>query len=104
MGYTAGEPMTLYAVIDVTVKNHEKLKEYVAGHLPTIMQYGGKIVSRGFDPEVVTGSWTPRLLVIHEWPDREQFQRWYDSAEYRPWRELREEACDMNMVLTAGEP
>jgi len=28
--------MAVYAVIDVTVKNHEKLKEYVAGHLPTI--------------------------------------------------------------------
>ena len=28
--------MSLYAVIDVTVKNREKLKKYVAGHLPTI--------------------------------------------------------------------
>jgi uncharacterized protein (DUF1330 family) len=38
------------------------------------------------------------------WPDRELFQSWYDSAEYRPWRELREEACDMNMVLVGGDP
>jgi uncharacterized protein (DUF1330 family) len=94
--------MALYAVIDVTVKDQEKLKEYVAGHLPTIVQYGGKILGRGFDPEVVTGNWAPRLLVIHEWPSREQFQSWYDSAEYRPWKKLREEACEMNMVLLGG--
>jgi uncharacterized protein (DUF1330 family) len=93
--------MALYAVIEVAVKNQEKLTEY-AGHLPTIMHYGGKVLGRGFDPEVVAGNWTPRLLVIHEWPNREQFQRWYDSSGYRPWRELREEACGMNMVLVGG--
>lgn len=91
--------MPIYVVIDVTVKDPEKLREYVAGHLPTIAQYGGKILGRAFDPAMVTGIWTPQLLVIHEWPGREQFQSWYDSAEYRPWKELRSEACDMNMVL-----
>lgn len=96
--------MAVYAVIDVTVKNQEKLKEYVAGHLPSIAQYGGKILCRGFDPAVVTGDWTPQLLVIHEWPSRGQFQAWYDSDEYRPWKKLRMEACDMNMVLVGGTP
>lgn len=96
--------MAVYAVIDVTVKNHEKLKEYVAGHLPSIAQYRGKILCRGFDPAVVAGNWTPQLLVIHEWPSREQFQAWYDSDEYRPWKELRMEACDMNMVLVGEIP
>lgn len=91
--------MSLYVVIDVTVKDLEKLKEYVTGHLPTIVQYGGRVLSRGFDPVVVTGNWAPQLLVIHEWPGREQFQSWYESDEYRPWKELREAACEMDMVL-----
>ncbi len=95
--------MPVYVVIDVTVKNQEKLKEYVAGHLPTIERYGGKILCRGFDPAVVTGDWAPKLLVIHEWPDRGQFQAWYDSDEYRPWKMMREDACDMNMVLMEGD-
>ena len=96
--------MALYAVIDITVKDQAKLKEYVAGHLPTIGLFGGKILSRGFDPAVVSGCWAPRLLVIHEWPCREQFQAWYNSEEYRPWKELREDACDMNMVLLGDAP
>ena len=94
--------MSLYVVIDVTVKNQEKLMEYVAGHLPTITLYGGKVLCRGFDPTVIDGTWTPRLLVIHEWPGRREFQAWYDSDEYRPWKKVREEACDMNMVLLEG--
>lgn len=96
--------MTVYAVIDVTVKNQKKLKEYVAGHLPTIAQYDGKILCRGFGPAVMTGNWMPKLLVIHEWPSREQFRLWYDSDEYRPWKELREEACDISMVLVGDAP
>lgn len=96
--------MTVYAVIDVAVKHQKKLKAYVAGHLPTIAHYGGKILCRGFEPAVVAGNWTPKLLVIHEWPSREQFQLWYDSDEYRPWKELLEGACDMNLVLVGGAP
>lgn len=96
--------MAIYAIIDVTVKNQEKFKQYVTGHLPTIAHYGGKILCRSFDPAVVTGNWAPQLLVIHEWPSREQFQLWYDSDEYRPWKELRKAACDMNLVLAGGTP
>ena len=91
--------MSIYAVINVTVKNKEQFIAYVAGHLPTIARYGGMILCRSIDPVVVTGNWTPHLLVIHEWPNRAQFQSWYDSEEYLPWKELREEACDMDMVL-----
>lgn len=96
--------MPVFAVIDVVIKDQEKLKEYVAGHLPSIAQHGGKILCRGLDPVVVTGNWAPKLLVVHEWPNREQFQRWYDSDEYRPWKELREEACEMNLVLVGDAP
>ena len=94
--------MSVYVVIDVTVKNQQKLKEYVTGHLPTISQYGGKILCRGLDPTVVTGTWAPQLLVTQEWPSRELFHAWFDSKEYRPWKGLREEACDMNMIITGG--
>jgi uncharacterized protein (DUF1330 family) len=96
--------MPIYVIINVTVKDQEKFKAYVAGHLPIIAQYGGKILCRSFAPEVITGTWSPQLLVIHEWPDREQFRSWYDSEEYRPWKELREQACDMNMVLVENAP
>lgn len=96
--------MAVYAVIDVTVKNLEKLKQYVAGHLPTIEQYGGRIISRGLEPLVVTGKWSPKLLVIHEWPSEKHFHVWYESEEYRPWKELCKDACDMNLVLTEGYP
>jgi uncharacterized protein (DUF1330 family) len=92
--------MPVYVVIDVVIKDQEKFQRYVVGHLPTIAQYGGTIICRAFDPAVIIGDWSPQLLVIHQWPDREQFFKWLDSDEYRPWKELRMDACDMNMVLT----
>lgn len=96
--------MASYVVIEVTVKDREKFKEYVAGHLPSILRYGGKILCREFDPSVVAGNWAPELLVIQEWPDEEQFRLWYDSEEYRPWKALREDACAMNMVFVGAAP
>jgi uncharacterized protein (DUF1330 family) len=33
---------TAYAVITVKITNREKFMEYVRGHIPSVIQYGGK--------------------------------------------------------------
>ena len=48
---------------------------------------------------MIEGDWSPKLFVVQEWPSEESFQKWYNSKEYEPWKELRKEAMDMNMVL-----
>ncbi len=89
----------VYVLLDVTVKDRQKFMEYVEGHRPSFHQYGGKLLFRSNDMEVVEGNWSPKLFVVHEWPSEEAFKNWYNSREYAPWRKLREEAMDMNMIL-----
>jgi uncharacterized protein (DUF1330 family) len=96
--------MSVYAVLSVTIKDEARFGEYVRGHLPSIASHGGRVLFRSSDNAVIEGAWSPRLVVIHEWPSEEAFHRWYDSAEYRPWRELRPAACDLDFVLLRGLP
>jgi uncharacterized protein (DUF1330 family) len=54
--------------------------------------------------EKIEGGWSPKLFVVHERPSENAFKDWYNSKEYAPWKKLREEAIDMNMVLAKTIP
>ena len=93
---------TIYAVLNVTIRDGTRFGEYIRGHLPSLALYGGRILFRSNDNEAVEGTWHPRLLVIQEWPTETAFQAWYGSDEYRPWKEMRHTACDIDFVLMKG--
>lgn len=85
--------------MDVKIKDQKKFMEYVEGHRPSLLQYGGKLLFRSNNMEAIEGNWSPSLFVVHEWPSEESYKAWYDSKEYAPWKKLRDEAMDINMVL-----
>lgn len=89
----------VYALLDVTIKDRTKFMQYVEGHKSSMQQYGGKLLFRSNDMETIEGDWLPKLFVVQEWPSAEAFHAWYNSKEYEPWKKLRKEAMDVNMVL-----
>lgn len=90
---------TIYTILDVTIKDREKFLEYVKGHRASFQQYGGKLLFRSNDMEIIEGNWSPKLFVVHEWPSEEAFRKWYNSKEYEPWKKLRKIAMEVNMIL-----
>lgn len=58
--------------------------------------------SRGGQFEVMEGDWNPRRIVIHQWPSLEAFHRWYNSEEYKHWKELRQRAAVARVVVVEG--
>ncbi len=95
---------TVYALLDIVVKDRDKFIQYVEGHKPSMQQYGGKLLFRSNDMEVVEGHWSPKLFVVHEWPSKDAFKAWYNSKEYELWKEQRKDAMDVNMVLAKKMP
>ncbi len=89
----------VYILIDVTIKDRARFLQYVEGHRPSMDQYGGKLLFRSNDMESIEGNWRPKLFVVHEWPSAEAFKAWYGSKEYEPWKKLRKDAMDIDMVL-----
>jgi uncharacterized protein (DUF1330 family) len=94
----------VYVLMDVEIKDRVKFFEYVEGHLPSFRQYGGKLLFRSNDMTVIEGNWSPKLFVVHEWPSEESFRQWEESKEYAPWKKLRHEAMEVNMVLARKMP
>lgn len=80
----------IYAVIQVKLKDGAAFQKYVEGHIPSLLQYGGKIVAANPEFIVSEGAKDCDVLVVQEWPSAAAFQTWQASPEYKPWKELRQ--------------
>ena len=96
--------MPAYVVANVDVYDVEGFEEYRAGVPATIERYGGRYVARGGSIEVLEGDFTPKRLVIVEFPTLDRARRWYHSTEYAPLRAIRQRTTTSQLVLTEGLP
>jgi uncharacterized protein (DUF1330 family) len=88
----------IHYMVLVKIKDTALFARYLAGHLPTIEQFGGKISFRSIENRTVLGPEKWDVIAIQEWPTAADFDRWWNSEEYRPWAELRDHAADMTIV------
>ena len=94
--------MPAYVIAETDITDPDQYARYMAASPAAIAEGGGRFVVRGGDVEVLEGDWRPPRLVVLEFDDVEAAQRWYDSAQYRAVRALREGAGHVNMVLVPG--
>ena len=95
-------PAYLFANVDVTdATGYEQYRQRVTA---TIEAFGGRYLVRGGATEVLEGDWSPKRLVILEFPDMAQLRAWYRSREYRLLIELRQKTTKSMLVAVEGVP
>ena len=94
--------MAAYVIVDIEVTNPEAYEEYRKQVPPLVAKYGGKYLTRGGEMEMLEGNWTPKRLVVLEFPSFQRAKEFYESDEYRPVKEIRINATNSNMVLVDG--
>lgn len=68
----------------------------------SIAKYGGRYLVRGGAIEPLEGNWSPRTIIVVEFPDVERARTWYRSPEYAAALEVRDEALSRNLILVDG--
>ncbi|HTK09562.1 MAG TPA: DUF1330 domain-containing protein [Ktedonobacteraceae bacterium] len=94
--------MSAYYLVEVNVTNPELYEEYRQMVGPTLEKYGGKFLVRGGSTQTIEGDWAPQRIVILEFENSEQFQRWYYSPEYTTARNIRFRASTSQGILIQG--
>ena len=94
--------MSAYVVVEVEVQDPERYETYKQLAPPSIAQYGGRYVARGGEVTTLEGDWSPRRLVILEFPSVEQARAWWSSAEYAEAKALRQATARTQMIVVAG--
>jgi uncharacterized protein (DUF1330 family) len=91
-----------YVVCDIRVTDPERYDAYKQLSAPAVAAHGGRFVVRGGPVEVLEGDVTPGRVVVLEFDSVETARRWYESAEYRVARAVREGAATASFVLVPG--
>lgn len=96
--------MPAYVLNDMEITDPALFEEYKKLTPATVAQYGGRFLARGGRTETLEGDWSPKRLVIIEFPSVEQAKAWADSNEYAPAKRLRQMASKSNLIVVEGAP
>jgi uncharacterized protein (DUF1330 family) len=91
-----------YLIADIEVLDAAGFEEYRARVPATIAAYGGRYLVRGGAAEVKEGDWSPRRLIVLEFPSVARAREWLASPEYAPLIALRQRTARTRLVLAEG--
>ena len=94
--------MTAYVISDVEPRDSDLIDRYRKLAQASIEKYGGRYIVRGGAVEAVEGDWTPRHIVIVEFPSMDRAHEWYRSEAYAEALIVREQALSRRLIFVEG--
>jgi uncharacterized protein (DUF1330 family) len=95
--------MKHYAIAEIDVTDPEWTRAYVANVTGMVERRGGRYLARTTTVERFEGERpAPQMFLIIEWPSKEVADEFYESEEYRPYREARRAGARNQFFLVAG--
>ena len=93
-------PGYILAIID----EHDEaaFEAYRAQALPVVAAFGGRSLLEGTRHELLEGNWTPKRVVVIEFPSLAQARAFYVSNAYRGPMALRQQSATTQMLLFEG--
>ena len=96
--------MKCYAVAEMDITDRAWVPAYVETVTKLVERHGGRYLARTPKVEKLEGERAPpQLFLLIEWPSREAAMAFYESEEYRPYRDSRIAGARNQLVLVAGE-
>jgi len=93
-----------YFVGELEVTDQGWVPDYVKNVTGMVERHGGRYLARTPLVERVEGGRkVPAMMVILEWPSKETAIAFYESEEYRPYRQKRIAGAKNEFLLVAGE-
>lgn len=94
--------MAAYVIVDLDVKNEAALAGYRRAVPETVAKFGGRFLVRGGACELLEGSWTPKRVVVLEFPSMDALKRWYRSDDYKPLLADRLRHAEADLIAVEG--
>ena len=74
--------MSVYAIVQVDVRDADEYAKYAELAGPAVAQYGGEFLARGGAVEVLEGTSRARCVIIR-FPDMDSAKTFYHGPEYQ---------------------
>lgn len=95
--------MAIYMIVTIEeIFDMERYQGYVQQVSDIVMEYGGKYLARGGETTTFTGGWSPKRVILIEFPDMELARACFTSDAYRAIASLREESTVSKALFVEG--
>ncbi|MFL6208263.1 MAG: DUF1330 domain-containing protein [Pyrinomonadaceae bacterium] len=94
--------MSAYVIVELEVLDTERYETYKQLAPSAIAAYEGRYLVRGGEVETLEGDWSPKRIVILEFPSVAQAKAWWASTEYERAKALRQACAQTKMIVVAG--
>ena len=91
--------MSALLSVTITVKNQDKLKEYISQVPATMAPHGAKMIGRGKLVKTLNGELSHHIEALFEFPNSSAIEAWFHSKDYQSLIEVREEAAHMTIAI-----
>lgn len=94
--------MAGYVIAEIELTDPAAYEDYRKQVPAVVAKYGGKFLVRGGAVQTLEGGWSPKRIVVLEFPSVEQAQKFHRSPEYAPLIKLRQRASRGKLILVEG--
>lgn len=87
---TKKESKPAYIMVQMKVESLEELNQrYAQFAIPILHKHGGQMIAGTPAPNIKEGDWNGNWAAVLQFPNMEAAEAWYNSEEYKPFKNLR---------------
>lgn len=94
--------MPAYVIFDVEISDAVAYQAFMAGVKPALEAAGARYLTRGGAHKVHEGDWTPRRIVLLEFPSLAAWEAFYNGPVYQGLKQVRDACSSARLVSVAG--
>jgi len=94
--------MSAYVIFDVEIRDPARYQEFMTGVKPALEAAGARYLARGGAHKVYEGDWTPRRIVLIEFPSVAAWEAFYNGPVYQGLKAIRDEVSSARLVSVEG--
>jgi uncharacterized protein (DUF1330 family) len=94
--------MAAYVVFDVEIRDPERYQAFMTKVKPALAEAGARYLARGGSHKVYEGDWTPRRIVLLEFPSVAAWETFYYGPVYQGLKAIRDACSSARLVSVEG--
>jgi uncharacterized protein (DUF1330 family) len=91
-----------YVLVDIDIFDPAGFQEYREAVVPLVEKYEGKYIAVSDKVETLEGSWSPKRIVVIQFPSMARAREWYSCEEYREPCKIRKRTAKSSIILIEG--
>jgi uncharacterized protein (DUF1330 family) len=94
--------MSCYFIAQIRINDEQEYQKYIACAAAVFRKYRGEYLAVDNNPKILEGTWDYTRTVLIRFDNRDDFDAWYNSGEYREILKHRLRSAECDTILIQG--